>query len=143
MPNLYALLTYLGVLPFVAISIGLLFGGHELGYFGSLVKIIESYGLIIVSFMAGTHWGIYISQAIKPKTNLLLTSNIIALSAWLCFLFAPTKVTLWAYGLSFALLLYIDAELVREKAIMKDYFRTRAIVSLLVISSLVLILIVI
>ena len=54
--TIYRYLTLAGVLPFVAGAILPIAGTQTVLPVGELHALVGSYGLAIVSFLAGTHW---------------------------------------------------------------------------------------
>jgi hypothetical protein len=103
--HLIKLLTYLGALPFfLAIYIGL-----SKQSFLDVVGIdwFLSYGLLILSFMAGTLWGQVVNQSIKIK-RIALLSNAIALSAWFALLLADPAVVLIIMAVGFVALYLLE-----------------------------------
>lgn len=125
------ILTYAGTLPFLAaVSIPLvqpqLFGldyGH----------VILTYGAIIASFIAGTHWGIYLFR--DTPLNLFIHSNIAALLAW----FAVVSAIPGSAGtliICFVYMLFVDKQLSNAGVHEDWYMRMRIIASLIVILAL-------
>ena len=136
--RLYAWLAYLGVIPFLLASLMISFGYSNFISLTNLAYFLSSYSLVIVVFMAGIHWGQYISNEKARELSLLLTSNIITLIAWFAFLLASTIFALITYCLLFSILLAIDSKLAARRIISIHYFRTRLVVTCVVIFSLFL-----
>lgn len=103
--NIIKLLTYLGATPFfLAIFISL--SNHSfLGVEGS--KWFLTYGLVILTFMAGTLWGQVVNLSTKVK-RIALASNAITLAAWFAFLLADTAVVLIIIALGFVALYLLE-----------------------------------
>jgi 4-hydroxybenzoate polyprenyltransferase len=117
--NLIKLLTYLGALPFfLAIYIGL-----SKQSFLEVVGIqwFLTYGLLILSFMAGTLWGQVVNQPIKVK-RIALGSNAITLSAWFALLLADPAVVLIIMALGFVAIYLLEA-VVMSPIKRPDYYR--------------------
>lgn len=132
-------LAYLGAIPFV-IGAFLIFLGYERVLFiNDVVRVVNSYGLIIVVFMAGIHWGNYLSDNRCNSINLLLLSNIITLFSWFSFLFMPAKLSVIVYCLAFSCLLYLDSKLLSLNVISVTYFKLRLVITSIVIASLLLV----
>jgi hypothetical protein len=128
--NLIKLLTYLGALPFfLAIYIGLS-NQSFLDVLG--IQWFLSYGLLILSFMAGTLWGQVVNQPIKVK-RIALGSNAITLSAWFALLLADPAVVLIIMALGFVAIYLLEA--VMMSSIKRpDYYRVlRLRVTMLVV----------
>ena len=136
---LYTYLMSAGALPFLISALLLALGIHTLPLLKNVQHLVSVYGLVIASFIAGTHWG----QHFKPKhskvTLLLVSSNIYALLLWISYLVLPLPQFFLALIALFILLLWIDKELYQAQEISAHYFRMRCIISGLVITSLVMI----
>lgn len=134
--KLYNWLAYFGAMPFVACALLILVGFRDVNLIGDLVSVVNSYGLVIVVFMSGIHWGNYFSEKQINTINLLVTSNIIAILSWLAFLIFPATFTLLFYCVSFSILLLIDRKLLSNSVISKDYYEMRCVVTSIVVISL-------
>jgi hypothetical protein len=132
--NIY--LTCGGCLPFVLCCLFLAQGINTVPYLGNTAEILQVYGLVIVSFMSGVHWGQYLSWTINLPFSLPIISNVIAIFVWVSFLLASTYQYLFMLILVFILLLLIDLKLYEKKYLTLLYFRTRVFVTLVVIFSL-------
>jgi hypothetical protein len=125
-------LTLLGAIPFLAPAIASLLGFRD----AHMHALVLSYGAIIASFLSGMHWGLYLRHAAQTRINLLITSNIVALVAWASLII---PVTLWQYVLQiacFALLLFIDYQLTKSRVHATWFFNLRALITGIVIVSL-------
>ncbi len=137
--NLYTMLTYAGTLPFIACALMPYIQFPELPGLGSFDTIAIAYGLVIISFMAGAHWGSYLFASESSPINLFISSNIIAVLVWLTFLAATASITLSVFIAAFLYLLWVDYRLLHSKLISAHYFQTRfsatavAVVALLLI----------
>lgn len=134
--RLYAWLAYAGALPFVACALLPVTGIVELPLLGSLQAVAGSYAIVIVSFMAGTHWGHALADPAGPRPGLLLVSNAVTLAAWFAFLLAPLPLVLVVCAAAFALLLLVDYRLRRSGTHARTYLRTRRNVTTIVIVAL-------
>ena len=129
MPVLARLLAFLGLVPFIA-SAGLLFTGvRTVPWLGPVDHVLSTYALLIVAFMAGTHWGLAIARHDEARVPLYLPSNIVALSAWLAHLTAPLAVQLVVDGAALLLLIVIEHSVRHRLAINDDYLKLRTQVS--------------
>lgn len=132
--GLLAVLPFLGVLPFVFgaaavwFSWTLPFGLQPAGF-------LSSYGLVILGFMAGVHWGQHLS-GMRSRLNLPLASNAFALAAWFVWLLLPPRPYFLLLAILFALLLAVDWRLCGSGAISPAYWRTRVQVTIIVIAAL-------
>jgi hypothetical protein len=115
--QLTKILTYSGTLPLVVSALSMYF--HVNGFNTALIATI--YSAIIISFLCGIHWAAYLFFADKCPCNLLITSNIIALAAWVSvsFMHSPTSTLLQAF--CFLYLLTLDLKL-RDTGIILEWF---------------------
>ena len=136
--NLNHFLAYLGCLPFIIAAI---FFSAKLQLSSEIFfeNIIKSYGLAIVSFMAGVNWGQYLTFKEKPKLNLFLISNIITLLCWFSFFLISSSGFFLNLIFSFLSLLAVDYNLKQLDLIEAKYFQTRIKVTMIVCISLALI----
>ncbi len=128
-------LAYFGTVPFWgAIAANVLFPNalNTLGL--DLGDTVLAYGAIIASFIAGIHWGIYISK--RPPINLLIHSNVIALLAWGALLVGG-HFGMWMLLGCFIYLLFLDFQLVNSKTTDKWFYHLRLRVSSIVCASLI------
>ena len=103
--RLIKLLTYLGTLPFfLAICISLsdqaLFGIDGTRWF-------TTYGLVILSFMAGTLWGQMVNESLRVK-SIAAATNAITLAAWFTYLLADSPIVLMTIAVGFVALYLIE-----------------------------------
>mgnify|MGYP002066714968 CR=1 FL=1 len=111
--------------------------GIDLPVTGDEAAALVSYGAIILSFMAGTHWGLYLSASERSAANLFITSNVVTLAAWAAFLAGPAILTLAVLGAGFVFLLYIDYGLRAREVLTPDYLRTRLHATVIVVAALI------
>jgi hypothetical protein len=103
--RLIKLLTYLGTLPFfLAIYMNLsdqvLFGSDGTRWF-------ITYGLVILSFMAGTLWGQMLNESGRVK-SIPAATNVITLIAWFTYLLADSPIVLMTIAFGFVVLYLIE-----------------------------------
>lgn len=134
----YAVLAYAGTLPFIACAILPWIGMPVVAGIGSCAYIAAAYGVAIVSFMAGIHWGTFLYQADSLPVNLLLTSNAITVAVWLAFILTPVAVSIAVIAAALVLLLAVDFRLARVGLLTPDYLRTRRNVTFIVLAMLML-----
>ena len=132
----YQRLAYAGTLPFIACASLIALDLPTAAGIDYLSDALSSYGLLIVSFMSGIHWGTYLYKHEQCPLNLLIISNLITLSCWLCFVSGQTPLILSSQLCAFLVLLYVDFVLQKNQIISKDYFNTRRYVTAIVISML-------
>lgn len=133
--SLTSWLALAGAVPFIAAALALPFGLEPLAPWASMREMVQSYGLLIVSFMAGVHWGQHLSGHRLPA-NLLLTSNGVTLAAWFAYLLLPGALFLLVLAGLFALLYLLDRQLAGRSAISPGYLRMRGVVTAIVCLSL-------
>ena len=119
--QLARILTYAGTLPLitcVALSFAPIDGiDHKL--------FASSYSAIILSFLCGIHWAIFLYFSDKFSLNLFITSNLIALLAWCSLLVAHQQIALIFQGLCFLFLLMLDFKLRREDILPEWFYQLR------------------
>lgn len=77
------LLTYAGTLPLIIAAVELVVGRLPSS---DVVWMASTYSAIIISFLAGIHWAYHLFFSDRCPRNLLLTSNTVALLAWVSLL---------------------------------------------------------
>jgi hypothetical protein len=135
--NAYIYLTYAGCLPFLICTFFLVSGLNNISYLGDTIKILQVYSLVIASFMAGVHWGQYLTLIDECPIYLPIASNTITLFIWISFLVMPIYWYLITLIFVFVLILLIDVKLAKKKQLGPLYFRSRIMVTIVVSVSLV------
>jgi Protein of unknown function (DUF3429) len=108
------ILTYSGTLPIIGCAIAMSLKVN-------VSFIAYTYCAVIISFLCGIHWSIYLFFSGKCPTNLLITSNLTTLIAWL-FLFIPHQgIFLLLQPFCFLYLLMLDHSL-RDAGILPAWF---------------------
>jgi hypothetical protein len=136
----YSLLAMAGTIPFIAAALLPLLGYDALPLLGSLQQLVLSYGLAIVCFLAGAHWGMYLAGRCPDSLNLFVVSNVIFLLVWFAYVGAGVKTAIGVQIFAFLTLLLIDRGLRNTDAISIAYFRARSIATLVAIVSLLVVL---
>ena len=131
-------LAFLGTLPFVFCAACLVFDVQTIPILGDTRNVLGIYALVITAFMAGSHWGQHLDFDSKWGDYLPITSNVIAVLVWIGFLTLPFKGSLIVFGISFLVLLWIDQKLRQNDLISLEYFRTRCLVTFIVVSTLLI-----
>lgn len=127
-----------GASPFVAAAFAALTGVESIGPVRSVTAAVVAYGLAIASFVAGTHWGIYLQNRSTAPLNLFVTSNAAVLVPWLTYVVASTGSTLVALVLTFVFLAFVDWRLAALNLIEAAYMRLRLTVTAIVCLALAL-----
>ena len=110
-------LTYSGTLPLIAAAACVCFA---MRYFDSALIAI-TYSAMIISFLCGIHWAVYLFFAEKCPRNLLMTSNGVALLAWSSLLITHQSITIALQAVCFLYLLTLDLKL-RDVGILPQWF---------------------
>lgn len=127
-------LTYTGIIPFLFLGMAVALHASGLDYRFALF----AYGAVIISFLCGIHWAVFLFFSQKCSRNLMLHSNAIALIGWLSVFPVMLQVTFLLQIFSFAYLLIIDLELYRNKVIPSWFFYLRRNATLIVVLLLVI-----
>lgn len=136
--NLDIYLAYFGLTPFVFFSLCLILGYSDFLIFGNIIKAISLYGVVIASFMAGTHWGRQINlEPSFTKTLLQVASNLNAIIIWIGYLNLDPKDFILLLIAEFLVLLKIDYYFFKLNLISSKYFKyIRLPITLCVVISL-------
>ena len=136
----YSALAMAGTIPFIAAALLPLLGYDALPLLGSLQQMAASYGLAIICFLAGAHWGMYLAGRCPDSLNLFIVSNVIFLLVWFAYVGAAVKTAIGVQIFAFIVLLLIDRRLRVTDAISVQYLRVRSIATLIAIVSLLVVL---
>lgn len=126
-------LTCLGAIPFIAAVCA-----QVLGYDALQLRFFSlSYGAVIISFLSGMHWGIYLMQAQATRINLLITSNVFALLAWASLLLVIPSLQYGLQIVCFVVLFFIDRALTANGMLERWFYQLRQRITTVVIVCLV------
>lgn len=139
--RLYTTLALAGTTPFVACALLPLLGIDTLPVLGALDVLASTYGLAIICFLAGVHWGTYLYGASATSFNLFISSNVVLLAVWFAFVIASLDWSIATQIVAFQVLLFIDYRLNQSAVISSDYFRIRFVATLIASISLLTLLI--
>ncbi|MEY8701786.1 DUF3429 domain-containing protein [Francisella philomiragia] len=136
--NLDIYLAYFGLTPFVFFSLCQILGYSDFLIFGNIIKAISLYGVVIASFMAGTHWGRQINlEPSFTKTLIQVASNLNAIVIWIGYLNLDPKDFILLLIAEFLVLLKIDYYFFKLELISSKYFKyIRLPITLCVVISL-------
>jgi hypothetical protein len=111
------LLTYSGTLPLIFCAAAMLMpiGAIDAGF------LARTYSAVIISFLCGIHWAVYLFFSEKCQRNLLIASNVVALIAWLSLITAHDRIYLLIQNFCFLYLLTLDMKL-RDCGILPEWF---------------------
>jgi len=134
---LYPYLIYAGVSPYFITSVLFVLGFDSLAFIESLKEALSLYNIIIISFLAGSHWGKHLEN--PSSFYLALNSTGLAVFIGFSYLLLSFPLFLLAFSLSLALLLWIDKKLLKKEMITQAYFKTRSIATGLTFLNLLII----
>ena len=137
--KLYTALALAGTIPFIAGALLPLLGHDSLPYLGPLDQLVASYGLAIVCFLAGAHWGTCLSGRSADSLNLFVVSNAIFLAVWFAYVGAGVQTAIGMQIFAFLTLLLIDLRLRTGDVISATYFRARTVATLIAVLSLLIV----
>lgn len=115
--TLAGILTYSGTLPLLA-CVALVFAPIA-GVDGN--AIARTYAAIILSFLCGIQWAVYLFFPEKCPRNLLISSNAVALLSWCSLLLFHQTTALVLQAFCFLGLFALDY-LLRNAGILPDWF---------------------
>jgi Protein of unknown function (DUF3429) len=119
--NLAKILTYSGTLPLVA-CIALIFAPIA-GLDANVLA--KTYGAIILSFLCGIHWALFLFFSEKCPHPLLITSNVLALLAWCSLLGIHHKMAFALQALCFVIVFALDVRLHRVGILPEWFYHLR------------------
>lgn len=137
--KVYTALALAGTIPFIACAMLPLLGYDSLPRLGPLDELVASYGLAIVCFLAGSHWGSYLSGRSADSLNLFVISNVIFLATWFAYVGTGNRSALITQVFAFLTLLFIDLRLKESDVISAAYFRVRTTATLIAVVSLLIV----
>ena len=133
--KLAQLLTYAGILPFLFLSVATFFKITDYDF--SLA--LGAYAALIIAFLCGIHWAIYLFFLEKCGRNLFINSNVVTLIAWSSLLLKLHTIGLIIQTLCLIYLFWLDHQLMRQQLIEPWFFKLRrnasCIVCVLLISA--------
>lgn len=128
------ILTYAGIIPFLFLGMAVALHASRFDY--SLALCV--YGAVIISFLCGIHWAVFLFFSQNCSRNLLLHSNAISILGWFSVLLGMSYLTFALQILCFLYLLILDRELHRQHLIPLWFFQLR-LKATIVVATLLLI----
>ena len=122
-------LTYTGIVPFLVFGIAVAIHSSGLNYSLALF----AYGAVIISFLCGIHWALFLFFSQNCSRNLLFYSNAISIIGWVSVILFRSYLTFTLQILCFLYLLILDLELYRNKVIPLWFFNLRIKATIIVI----------
>ena len=134
--NLAYILISLGSIPFIFFAF-LRILSFEKFFNLDINYILAIYSLSIISFICGSHWGIFLTNN-NLKVNLFFLSNFLTISSFFGILFLITNYFFLLQILIFIILLLIDFYIYRQNVTQKNYFYFRILITTLVVGCLII-----
>tara|TARA_B100000925_G_scaffold290041_1_gene274338 strand:+ start:836 stop:1264 length:429 start_codon:yes stop_codon:yes gene_type:complete len=134
--NLPNILIFLGSIPFIFFAF-LRILSYEKFFHLDINYILAIYSLSIISFICGSHWGIFLMNN-SLKINLFFLSNFLTISSFFGILFLKINYFFLLQILILAILLLIDLYIYRQNITQKKYFFFRILVTTLVVACLII-----
>ena len=134
--NLPYILIFLGSIPFVFFSFLRIISLEEFFYF-DINYILSIYSLSIISFICGSHWGLFLTNN-TLKINLFFLSNLLTISSFFGILFLKMNYFFLLQILIFIILLLIDFHIYRQNITKLKYIYSRVIITILVVLCLII-----
>ena len=124
-------LTLLGIVPFIIASF---FAYKQAGeqLWPILVVLVSTYTALIVTFIAGSQWGVTRFHADKPCTFVLILTNVSTLLAWVGILFPSWVISWLILVVCLWLVLAVDYRLFKKGIWPKAYMTLRFLTTLIV-----------
>lgn len=121
------ILTCLGFVPFVAATCALVVDITLFGFNGTHIFI--TYAAIILSFLAGSTWGLFLVE--QASTRKLVLTNVIALIAWWSLFAEATLLTFGLLAVSFWLINQMEQD---TSNVPDGYLRLRRVATWLIVA---------
>ena len=138
MRALYPILTLAGTIPFIACAICIVLDVAMIPWFGNTQQVLCAYGLVIATFMVGSHWGQHLRLEGRWQILLPIFSNLFAIFLWIGFLVMPFKPLLSMFVATFLAILAIDKQLLKNNTISEAYFHIRCLATVIVTLALII-----
>lgn len=118
------ILAWLGALPFV-IALVVSLSSSRLQYWPFIVVLMSTYSALIVTYIAGSHWGIVMQSPETVDKKFIIYSHILTLFAWMGILF-PSWLLSWGILLTCFWVVYaIDYRFMQLGCMTKNYLNMR------------------
>tara|TARA_Y100001933_G_scaffold155735_1_gene153957 strand:- start:6290 stop:6718 length:429 start_codon:yes stop_codon:yes gene_type:complete len=134
--NLAYILISLGSIPFIFFAF-LRILSFEKFFNLDINYILAIYSLSIISFICGSHWGIFLTNN-NLKVNLFFLSNFLTISSFFGILFLITNYFFLLQILILIALLLIDYYTYKQNITQKKYFYFRVLITTLVAVCLII-----
>ena len=134
--NLPYILIFLGSIPFVFFSFLRIISLEEFFYL-DINYILSIYSLSIISFICGSHWGLFLTNN-TLKINLFFLSNFLTILSFFGILFLKVNYFFLLQILILIILLLIDFYIYRQNITQLKYIYSRVIITILVVLCLII-----
>ena len=134
--NLPYILIFLGSIPFVFFSFLRIISLEEFFYL-DINYILSIYSLSIISFICGSHWGLFLTNN-TLKINLFFLSNLLTISSFFGILFLKINYFFLLQILILITLLLIDFYIYRQNITQLKYIYSRILITTLVVICLII-----
>ena len=138
--NLPYILIYLGSIPFVFFSFLRIVSLEDFFYL-DINYILSIYSLSIISFVCGSHWGIFLTNN-TLKINLFIFSNLLTILSFSGILFLKIDYFFLLQVLILVALLVIDLYIYRQNITLKKYINSRIFITIIVVGCLIILIII-
>ena len=134
--NLPYILIFIGSIPFVFFSFLRIISLEEFFYL-DINYILSIYSLSIISFICGSHWGLFLTNN-TLKINLFFLSNFLTISSFFGILFLKINYFFLLQILILVILLLIDFYIYRQNITQLKYIYSRILITTLVVICLII-----
>tara|TARA_B100001769_G_C21898215_1_gene485129 strand:- start:332 stop:760 length:429 start_codon:yes stop_codon:yes gene_type:complete len=138
--NLPYILIYLGSIPFLFFSFLRIISLEDFFYL-DINYILSIYSLSIISFICGSHWGIFLTNN-TLKINLFIFSNLLTILSFSGILFLKIDYFFLLQVLILVALLVIDLYIYRQNITLKKYINSRIFITIIVVGCLIILIII-
>jgi hypothetical protein len=131
------ILTLLGALPFVLVSVAV--SQHMFTDVHFIIQMLLSYAAIIVAFLSGVHWGVALTQYnTNPGLSRMLIAGGVwpALVAWGILFYRDMHIQLLFFTILYSIMWAIDSILYNKNLLPQWFFELRGVLTPIVIVSL-------
>jgi hypothetical protein len=138
------LLTFLGIIPFLVSTMGVLdvFKIYDVLLFSQGINwahILVTYAAIILSFLAGIYWGIaFFNKVNRLQIYLLLVSNLVSLSAWFILLIQNPLLCFILFSVFYTLVCIFDQVFVKMQILPRWFGVLRIQITIIVLFCLLI-----
>lgn len=117
-------LAWLGAIPFI-IALLVSFSTVRLQYWAIIVVLMSTFSALIVTYIAGSHWGLAMQVPDKVSKKFIISSHLLTLFAWIGILFPSWLVSWCVLLICFWAVLAIDYRFMQLGCMTKNYLKMR------------------